>query len=76
MAHLWFVTIRPFEDGNGRTIRATADMQLARAEGSPHRFYSMSAEIQWRHKSYYDILKNPRRAVEISRPGGVVSGGP
>ena len=51
-------------------------MQLARAEGSPHRFYSMSAEIQWRHKSYYDILKNPRRAVEISRPGGVVSGGP
>jgi Fic family protein len=57
IAHLWFVTIHPFEDGNGRTARALADMLLARAEGSPHRFYSMSAEIQRQHKSYYDILE-------------------
>ncbi|WP_373092403.1 Fic family protein [Zhongshania sp.] len=61
IAHLWFVTIHPFEDGNGRTARALADMQLARAEGSPHRFYSMSAEIQRQHKSYYDILEKTQK---------------
>lgn len=61
IAHLWFVTIHPFEDGNGRTARAQADMLLARAEGSPHRFYSMSAEIQRQHKSYYDILEKTQK---------------
>jgi Fic family protein len=61
IAHLWFVTIHPFEDGNGRTARALADMLLARAEGSPHRFYSMSAEIQRQHKSYYDILEKTQK---------------
>lgn len=61
IAHLWFVSIHPFEDGNGRTARALADMQLARAECSPHRFYSMSAEIQRRHKSYYDILEKTQK---------------
>ncbi len=57
IAHLWFVTLHPFDDGNGRTARAIADMMLARAEGSPHRFYSMSAQIQREHKSYYEILE-------------------
>ena len=46
LAHLWFVTIHPFEDGNGRIARAIGDMQLARSERSPHRFYSLSAQIQ------------------------------
>lgn len=57
LAHLWFVTIHPFDDGNGRIARAIADMALARSEGSPQRFYSMSAEIRKRRKGYYDILE-------------------
>jgi Fic family protein len=57
MAHLWFVTIHPFEDGNGRIARAIADMALARSEGSPQRFYSMSAQIRQERNSYYDILE-------------------
>lgn len=57
LAHLWFVTIHPFEDGNGRVARAIADMQLARSEGSPQRFYSMSTQIREERKAYYDILK-------------------
>ena len=57
LAHLWFVTIHPFEDGNGRMARAIADMQLARSEGSPQRFYSMSAQIREERKAYYDILQ-------------------
>jgi Fic family protein len=61
IAHLWFVTIHPFEDGNGRTARALADMLLARAENSPHRFYSMSAEIQRQHRSYYAILEKTQK---------------
>lgn len=44
-AHLWFVTIHPFDDGNGRVARRIADMSLARSEGSSQRFYSMSAQI-------------------------------
>lgn len=56
-AHLWFVTIHPFEDGNGRIARAIADMQLARSEGSPQRFYSMSAQIRQERKAYYEILE-------------------
>ncbi len=57
IAHLWFVTIHPFEDGNGRIARAIADMALARSEGSPQRFYSMSAQIRQERKDYYAILE-------------------
>jgi len=57
LAHLWFVTIHPFEDGNGRIARAIADMQLARAEESPQRFYSMSTQIRKERKDYYDMLE-------------------
>jgi Fic family protein len=57
LAHLWFVTIHPFEDGNGRIARAIADMALARSEESPQRFYSMSAQIRLERKVYYDTLE-------------------
>jgi Fic family protein len=57
LAHLWFVTIHPFDDGNGRIARAIADMALARSEKSPQRFYSMSAQIREERKAYYDILE-------------------
>ena len=57
VAHLWFVTIHPFDDGNGRLARALADMLLARADGSSQRFYSMSAQIRQERKNYYDILE-------------------
>lgn len=57
VAHLWFVTIHPFEDGNGRIARAIADMALARSEHSPQRFYSMSAQIRVERNAYYDILE-------------------
>jgi Fic family protein len=57
IAHLWFVTIHPFEDGNGRIARAIADMALARSENSPQRFYSMSAQIRQERNVYYDILE-------------------
>jgi Fic family protein len=57
LAHLWFVTIHPFDDGNGRIARAIADMSLARSEGSSQRFYSMSAQIRVERKAYYDMLE-------------------
>jgi len=57
IAHLWFVTIHPFEDGNGRIARAIADMALARSEKTAQRFYSMSAQIRLERKAYYDILE-------------------
>lgn len=57
LAHLWFVTIHPFDDGNGRIARAIADMALARAETSCQRFYSMSAQIRNEHKEYYSTLE-------------------
>lgn len=57
LAHLWFVTIHPFDDGNGRIARAIADMALARSENSPQRFYSMSTQIREERSSYYDILE-------------------
>ena len=57
VAHLWFVTIHPFDDGNGRIARAIADMALARSERSPQRFYSMSAQIRQERKAYYEILE-------------------
>ena len=57
IAHFWFVTIHPFDDGNGRIARALADMLLARAEQSKQRFYSMSSQIQKERNAYYDILE-------------------
>lgn len=57
IAHFWFVTIHPFEDGNGRISRAIADMQLARADKSAQRFYSISAQIRLDRKQYYSILE-------------------
>ena len=57
IAHLWFVTIHPFEDGNGRIARAITDMQLARADGSAQRFYSMSVQIRKERSTYYDVLE-------------------
>lgn len=57
IAHYWFVTIHPFEDGNGRIARAIADMQLARADKTSQRFYSMSAQIQKERSDYYKILE-------------------
>jgi len=68
IAHLWFVTIHPFEDGNGRIARALADMALARSEGSPRRFYSMSAQIREERKAYYDILERTQKGdLDITR---------
>jgi Fic family protein len=62
-AHLWFVTIHPFDDGNGRLARAIADMSLARSENSPHRFYSMSAQIQQERAAYYEILERTQKGT-------------
>lgn len=61
LAHLWFVTIHPFDDGNGRIARAIADMSLARSEGSSQRFYSMSAQIREERSEYYGILERTQR---------------
>lgn len=58
VAHLWFVAIHPFDDGNGRLTRTITDMQLAKADGFPLRFYSMSAEILREKKTYYEILEH------------------
>jgi Fic family protein len=63
LAHLWFVTIHPFDDGNGRLARAIGDMALARSEKAPQRFYSMSAQIQLERASYYDILEQTQRGA-------------
>jgi Fic family protein len=63
VAHLWFVTIHPFDDGNGRIARAVADMALARSENSPQRFYSMSAQIRQERKAYYDILEQTQKGT-------------
>ncbi|WP_295206811.1 Fic family protein [uncultured Brevundimonas sp.] len=57
VAHLWFVTNHPFDDGNGRIARAIADLALARAEGTAQRFYSMSAQIRAERKAYYEALE-------------------
>ncbi len=61
LAHLWFVTIHPFEDGNGRIARAVAEMALARSENSAQRFYSMSSQILRRRSAYYRILERTQR---------------
>jgi Fic family protein len=61
IAHLWFITIHPFDDGNGRIARAIGDMQLARADGSTRRFYSLSAQIRIERNAYYDILEQTQK---------------
>jgi Fic family protein len=63
LAHLWFVTIHPFDDGNGRIARAIADMALARSENSPQRFYSMSAQIRQERGAYYDMLEKTQKGT-------------
>jgi len=63
IAHLWFVTIHPFEDGNGRIARAIADMALARADGTQDRFYSLSSQIEAERKLYYAQLEKQQRAT-------------
>jgi Fic family protein len=63
IAHFWFVTIHPFEDGNGRVSRAIADMALARSERSAMRFYSMSAQIENEKKEYYRILETTQKGM-------------
>lgn len=61
IAHLWFVTIHPFDDGNGRIARAIADMQLSRVDQTDQRFYSMSAQIRKERNAYYDILEQTQK---------------
>lgn len=63
LAHLWLITLHPFDDGNGRISRAVGDMALARAEGTAQRFYSLSAEIQRERKQYYDQLEATQRGT-------------
>lgn len=63
LAHVWFVTIHPFEDGNGRIARAIADLALARADGVPDRFYSMSWQIETERHDYYRILESTQRGT-------------
>ena len=67
LAHLWFVTIHPFDDGNGRIARAIADMALARSDDSPQRFYSMSAQIHKELRAYYDVLeRTQKKSMDIT----------
>ncbi|RAR53104.1 Fic family protein [Paraburkholderia unamae] len=61
LGHLWFVTLHPFDDGNGRVARAIGDLLLARADGGTQRFYSLSAQIQRERKAYYDILERTQK---------------
>lgn len=68
LAHFWFVTIHPFEDGNGRIARAITDMALSRAEGSSQRFYSLSSQICRERGDYYDLLEESQKAsLDITR---------
>lgn len=69
IAHLWFVAIHPFDDGNGRIARAIADMQLARADGSRERFYSMSTQIRQERNAYYDILEKTQKSSRVTKDG-------
>jgi len=69
IAHLWIVTLHPFDDGNGRIARAIADMQLARADGSRERFYSMSVQIRQERNAYYRVLENTQKNIHSKRSG-------
>ena len=62
IVHLWFVSVHPFDDGNGRIARTLTDVFLARADGLPHRFYSMSSEILKQRKMYYAILERTQKS--------------
>jgi len=68
LAHLWFVTLHPFDDGNGRIARAITDMALARSEGSSQSFYSMSAQIRLERSAYYDILERTQGGAPGNPP--------
>ncbi|MFH1878961.1 MAG: Fic family protein [Candidatus Omnitrophota bacterium] len=74
IAHLWFVTLHPFDDGNGRIARAITDMQLARSDESRERFYSMSAQIRRERKAYYDILEKTQKNVKNPEDGINITG--
>jgi Fic family protein len=63
LAHLWFLTLHPFDDGNGRIARAVSDLFLARADGNSQRFYSLSAQIQRERKDYYDVLERTQKGT-------------
>jgi Fic family protein len=63
LAHLWFVTIHPFDDGNGRIARAITDLALARSEQSAQRFYSMSSQVRAERKTYYDMLETTQKGT-------------
>jgi Fic family protein len=67
IAHLWFVTIHPFDDGNGRIARAISEMALARSDQSKQRFYSMSSQILEERNGYYEVLENTQKgSLDIS----------
>jgi Fic family protein len=67
LGHLWFVTLHPFDDGNGRIARAIGDLLLARADGSTQRFYSLSAQIQRERAAYYNILeRTQKRSLDVT----------
>ncbi len=68
LAHFWFVTIHPFDDGNGRIGRAIADMALARSEESSQRFYSLSAQIRQERAAYYEILERTQKGTTDITP--------
>lgn len=61
VGHFWFVTIHPFEDGNGRIARALTDMALAQDDNQEHRYYSLSAQIMEERESYYEILESSQK---------------
>ncbi len=63
IAHLWFITIHPFEDGNGRIVRALSEMLLTRSDETPQRFYSMSSQIRAERKDYYSILEKTQKGT-------------
>lgn len=67
IAHLWFITIHPFDDGNGRIARAIADLALAQMEGSGQRFYSVSAQIQQERSRYYEVLERTQSCAQRAR---------
>ena len=66
LAHLWFESIHPFEDGNGRVGRAIADQALAQSEGSGQRFYSLSSQLQKEKSEYYDMLERSQRSLDVT----------